>query len=209
MFFTTACSCCARPGPDPCAGCVDAMVVLAESDLGDLDPMLGEVFDRRLALVAYDDTVAQLVAALKFRRVRSAVPWIATAMADRLDAVGERPDVVTWVPASRRGRRRRGYDQGEILGRAVAHRLGVRACALLDRRDRDSQTGRDRAQRLDGPELVARRGRTARLVAGAHVVVIDDVVTTGASLAGAGAAVDDLGPSRLVGLALAHRCFVP
>lgn len=209
MFFTTACSACARPGPDPCAGCVDAMVVLSEADLADLDPVLAGVFDRRLALVAYDDIVAELVAALKFRRVRSAVPWIAAAMADRLDAVGERPDVVTWVPASLGGRRRRGYDQGEVLGRAVARRLDVRACALLGRRDRRSQTGRDRAQRLDGPELVARRGGRACSIAGAHVVVIDDVVTTGASLAGAGVAVDDLGPSRLVGLALAHRCFVP
>jgi predicted amidophosphoribosyltransferase len=185
------------------------MAVLAESDLGDLDPMLGEVFDRRLAVVGYDDTVAALVAALKFRRVRTAVPWMAAAMADRLEAAGERPDVVTWVPASRRGRRRRGYDQGEVLGRAVARRLGVRACALLDRRDSHSQTNRDRAQRLDGPELVARSGRSARAVAGAHVVIVDDVVTTGASLGAAGIAVDDLGPTRLVGLALAHRCFVP
>ena len=64
------------------------MVVLAESDLGDLDPMLAGVFDRRLALVDYDDLVADLVAALKFRRVRSAVPWIAEAMADRLVAAG-------------------------------------------------------------------------------------------------------------------------
>jgi ComF family protein len=209
MFFTTACSCCARPGPDPCAGCVDAMIVLSESDLGDLDPMLAAVFDRRLALVAYDDTVAELVAALKFRRIRSAVPWMATAMADRLDAVGERPDVVTWVPASRRGRRRRGYDQGELLGRAVARRLGVRAAVLLDRRDRHGQTGRDRSQRLDGPELIARRGRSAHVVAGARVVIVDDVVTTGASLAAAAVALDDLGPSRLVAIALAHRCLVP
>ena len=185
------------------------MVVLAESDLGDLDPLLGGVFDRCLALVDYDDTVAELVAALKFRRVRSAVPWIAAAMAGRLIAAGEEPQVVTWVPASRQGRRRRGYDQGEVLARAVARRLGVRACEVLVRRDTHSQTGRDRAQRLDGPELVTRHGRTTRIVAGAHVVVIDDVVTTGASLATAGAAVDDLGPSRLVGLALAHRCFVP
>jgi predicted amidophosphoribosyltransferase len=185
------------------------MVVLAESDLDDLAPMLGDVFDRRLAVVGYDDTVAGLVAALKFRRIRTAVPWIAAAMAGRLDAAGERPDVVTWVPASRRGRRSRGYDQGEVLGRAVARLLGARACALLERRDAHSQTNRDRTQRLGGPELLARRSRQARSVGGAQVVVIDDVVTTGASLAIAGAAVDDLGPSRLVGLALAHRCFVP
>lgn len=183
--------------------------MLAESDLADLDPMLDDVFDRRLAVVGYDDTVAGLVAALKFRRVRTAVPWMAAAMAGRLDAAGERPDLITWVPASRRGRRRRGYDQGEVLGRAVARRLGVCAVALLERRDTHSQTNRDRAQRLDGPALRTRSGRAARAVAGARIVIVDDVVTTGASLGAAGAVVDDLGPARLVGLALAHRCLVP
>ena len=113
------------------------------------------------------------------------------------------------MPASREGRRRRGFDQGEVLARAVASRLGVGCQALLARRDGSNQTGRDRAHRLDWPALVARRGRHARAVAGARVVVVDDVVTTGASLATAGAVLDDLGPSRLVGLALAHRCFDP
>lgn len=185
------------------------MAVLAESDLGDLGPVLGGIFDRCLALVGYDEVVAGLVASLKFRRVRSAVPWIASAMADRLDAAGEQPDVVTWVPASLLGRRHRGYDQGEVVARAVARRVGARAEALLTRRDRSSQLGRDRSRRLDGPVLAPRSGRCRRTVAGASVVIIDDVVTTGASLAAAGVAVDDLGPSRLVGLALAHRCFVP
>lgn len=209
MIFTTSCSCCGRAGPDPCAGCVDAMVVLAAHDLDDLDPLLGEVFDRCLALVDYDDTVAELVAGLKFRRVRSAVGWIAMAMADRLVAAGERLDVVTWVPASRKGRRRRGYDQGEVVARAIARRLGIDSCDLLARRDTHSQVGRARSGRLDGPNLIARSSRRSTSVAGAAVVVIDDVVTTGASLAAAGRALDDLEPARLVALALAHRRFVP
>jgi predicted amidophosphoribosyltransferase len=185
------------------------MAVLAERDLCDLDPMLSGVYDRHLALVAYDDIVAPLVASLKFRRVRSAVPWIADAMVHRLTAAGEHPGVVTWVPASRRGRRRRGYDQGEVLARAVAHRLGAGAHRLLVRRDTHNQTGHDRAQRLDGPRLVVSRHPVARTIAGARVLVVDDVVTTGASFAAAGMALGDLAPARLVAVALAHRCLLP
>ena len=51
------------------------------------------------------------------------------------------PDVVTWVPTTRRRRMERGYDQAELLARSVARYLGVRArpvvrtiaqCALTD-----------------------------------------------------------------------------
>ena len=101
---------------------------------------------------------------------------LARAMARRVRH--ERVDVVTWAPTSARRRRRRGYDQAELLARAVAWRLGVPCRRLLRRVDdpRGPQTGRTRAERLAGPTFVARRR-----VRGV-VLVVDDVVTTGATL---------------------------
>ena len=88
-----------------------------------------------------------------------------------------RPDVVTWVPASRLQARRRGYDQGRELAVAVARPLGTRALPLLARAGREAQAHRTRADRLAGPTL---RGR-ARCPP--RVLLVDDVATTGASLA--------------------------
>jgi hypothetical protein len=89
-------------------------------------------------------------------------------------------DVLTWAPTGAARRRRRGYDQAELLARAVGRRLGVRARRLLVRvGDHAAQTGRSRQQRLVGPTFVA-IGRVPH-----RVLVIDDVVTTGATFAAA------------------------
>lgn len=105
---------------------------------------------------------------------------------------------VAWVPASRAGRRNRGYDQGRLLAKAAASEITrlpgsggrVRAEALLTRADRHSQTGHSRLQRSVGPDL-----RWSGRDAPAAVVLIDDVVTTGSSLR---AAVDVLNSNGVV-----------
>lgn len=93
-------------------------------------------------------------------------------------------DVVTWAPTSRRRRRRRGFDQAELVARRVALQLGVPCRRLLERDGSSAaQTGLDRIGRLDGPIFRARPN-----LRGKRVLVIDDVVTTGSTLRSADAA---------------------
>jgi predicted amidophosphoribosyltransferase len=88
-------------------------------------------------------------------------------------------DVVTWAPTAPGRRRARGYDQAEVLARAVARALGVPARGLLRRTDRAGpQTGRRRAERLARAPTFAVAARRVP----ARVLVVDDVVTTGATL---------------------------
>jgi len=122
------------------------------------------------------------VLAMKYGNAKPVVRSLASAMARR--ARRHEVDVVTWAPTSVGRRRRRGYDQAELLARAVAWRLGVPCRRLLTRVEdgSDPQTGRTRQERLVGPSFVARRR-----VRGA-VLLVDDVVTTGATLRSAEAA---------------------
>jgi predicted amidophosphoribosyltransferase len=125
---------------------------------------------------AFDGVGRRLVLALKYANGRSLVRPIAQAMA-RLVPRGS-VDVVTWAPTSAAHRRERGFDQAELLARAVARRLGVPCRGLLVRATSSPpQTGRSRAERLVGPAFTA-RGRRTR----GRVLVVDDVVTTGATL---------------------------
>jgi predicted amidophosphoribosyltransferase len=152
--------------------------------------------DGTWALVAYDGVGRELVRSLKFTNRRAAVGPLARAMADLVEV---RPDLVTWVPATPGHRRARGYDQGQVLARRCAVALDAPARRLLGRgRDR-SQTGLSRAERLAGPAL------RARGPAAGTVLVVDDVVTTGASLRAAADALRAAGAARVLGLALAAR----
>ncbi|MBL8777944.1 MAG: ribosome-associated translation inhibitor RaiA [Acidimicrobiales bacterium] len=127
----------------------------------------------------------ELVARTKYRNARSAVGWLAWAMASTIDGgsidVGA-IDVVTWAPTTPERRRERGFDQAELLARAVARHLGRPCRRLLRRAPGPAQTGRSRAERHH--EVVLRAvGRPSR-----RVLVVDDVATTGATLTAVAAA---------------------
>jgi predicted amidophosphoribosyltransferase len=125
------------------------------------------------AIIAYEGAGRELLARLKYRDARQAVGPLADALAAR--AAGP-IDAVTWIPTTDHRRRERGFDQAELLARAVARRLGRPCRRLLRRVGDDHQTGRTRSERLQGPNLVA-VGVPPR-----NVLLIDDVVTTGATM---------------------------
>jgi predicted amidophosphoribosyltransferase len=106
--------------------------------------------------------------------------------------------VVTWAPTSRVRHRQRGFDPAEVLARAVARRLRARCLGLLARRPGPPQTGLDAVARRRGPQYVARR------VAPSRVLLIDDVATTGATLAAAARALRTSGAHTVVALTAAR-----
>jgi predicted amidophosphoribosyltransferase len=155
-----------------------------------------EGVDRLWALLAYDGAARALVGAFKYRHRRSIVDALAPAMAALVEP---RFDVVTWLPATPAHRRSRGYDQARLLALGVAHSLGLPAARLLQRRRGPPQTGRPALERAEGPALVARR-----VPAGSRVLLVDDVVTTGASMRAAALALLTGGAARVSGVALAR-----
>jgi predicted amidophosphoribosyltransferase len=147
------------------------------------------------ALVAYNGAGRVLVANLKYRSARAIVGVLADGLVQLAPAGVQ---AVTWAPTSGERRRRRGFDQAELLARALARRLGVPARRLLIRRPgAGAQTGQGRDQRLVGPSFVAVGAIPPR------VLVVDDVVTTGATMAAACTALRVAGAHRVWPLAVA------
>jgi predicted amidophosphoribosyltransferase len=129
------------------------------------------------ALLAYDGVGRELVARVKYRRAHAAVGWLADGMACLVGPPV--PEVVTWAPTTPRRRRERGFDHAELLARRVARVLQRPAVRLLARPDGPAQTGRPAAERRSGP------GFDPVGMSPSAVLVIDDVATTGATLAAA------------------------
>ena len=131
---------------------------------------------------------------------------VGEALAAALAALGPPPaDAVTWVPLAPRRRAERGFDQARVLARALARRLALPAPAYLRRtKATGPQARRSRAERLeamvDAFRPVPRRGVPAR------VLLVDDVLTTGATAAACAGALRDAG-ARSVFLLTACRSF--
>ena len=129
------------------------------------------------ALLRYDDEARALLTGLKNGQRRDLVGWLADGLVAALPRPG--PAVVTWAPTGAARRRARGFDQAELLARALARRWGLPCRGLLRRLPGPPQAGRTAAARRTNPRFEGPR-RSAPVV-----LLVDDVATTGATLSAA------------------------
>ncbi|CAN5691557.1 ComF family protein [soil metagenome] len=134
------------------------------------------------APLGYDGPARAMVAALKFRGAAG----LSRTMAAQIAAVAPPGwldgGVLVPVPLHATRLRRRGFNQAELLAAGLADRTGLGVSDCLERRGRGTtQVGRGRGQRAEAIEGAVAT-RPGALVP-ARAIVVDDVVTTGATLA--------------------------
>jgi ComF family protein len=144
--------------------------------------------------VVYEGVAKELTWKLKFAGAQSAARYMARCM---VQGLSDEPGVlIVPVPTATSRVRQRGYDQAVLIAREVARQTGLHYAACLARGTQTHQVGSGREQRLR--QLAgAFRVSQPRLVQGAHIILIDDVLTTGATLEAAAATLQAAGSRQI------------
>lgn len=185
----------------------EALIVreLAESDMRGMY-MLQSVNDIR-ALSRYTDTrIRALIHEAKFHGNTKAFSLLSVLVRTYLEKSSVQIDIVVPIPLSRARMRARGYNQVfEVLRATQSHipNMVIATDILMRTRDTRPQTELPRNERL--VNVSDAFGVTHEdKITGKHILVIDDVSTTGATLLAAKAALQGYAPASITCVALAH-----
>lgn len=153
------------------------------------------------AATRYEGYAKQLIWKLKFERAQAGAGAAAELMASRLNI----PEglIIVPLPTSTNRVRRRGYDQTVLIARRLAKRYGLRNETMLMRLGQQQQHTARRAQRLSqlSHAFVAPWPDKAW---GKHILLIDDVITTGATLEAAARVLKAAGAKRVSAIVFAQ-----
>ncbi len=139
--------------------------------------------DSWAAIWYYEKNIRQSILRFKFRRARHYADVYGRLLAMRLlQLYPEGFDVLTWVPISRARRFTRGYDQVELLARAVGRELGMKPIkALKKMRNNRPQSGISGQAQRRANVLGVYRVISPAQVQGKRILLLDDIITTGAT----------------------------
>lgn len=142
----------------------------------------------------YEAVAKEIVWKLKFAGAQEAAKVMATRMVPLLEV--PLTAVFVPVPTATSRVRRRGYDQAALLARELARQTKRPAAPCLVRTGQQHQVGARRQQRLR-QLATAFRAKNSSTVRDGHVILVDDVVTTGATLEAAAAVIMAAGAKRV------------
>ena len=134
------------------------------------------------AVWMYEGNVRRSIHRSKFNGARHYADAYGRLLAMRILRDLRPADVITWVPISRQRLRKRGYDQVELLARAVGGELGIPTVKLLEKfRDNRANSGLKTPAERRANVLGVYKVPEGADIRGKRVLLLDDIVTTGAT----------------------------
>lgn len=161
--------------------------------------------DVSLSPLWYRDGVREAVHRYKFNYGCMHSQLLGTLMAQCLqDRWSEPMDAIVWVPLSKKHRRKRGYDQAELLALRVGELTGIPVMSGLEKiRNTATQSRIEKPAERRANVLGAYRVKEGVELTGKRVVLVDDVVTSGATLAECASCLRMAGAESVIALTFA------
>ena len=210
LALPAACAGCGREGPAMCSECAPALDVRLSAEPGVPVGLPADIPAPLLQLEwcsPFTGVTRRALHALKYDGERRIAPFVGAAVARRWARAGVAGDILVPVPASPDRVRDRGYDQAALIAHEAGRRLRVPVLDALERtRATTAQFDLDRRERATNLERAFHVRELARPdIEGRWVVLIDDVVTTGATLAACATALIEAGAGAVSAIAGARE----
>lgn len=211
LALPAECAGCGREGEALCMECRPALDARLEAEPGVPVGLPADIPPPLLQLewcAPFTGVSRRALHSLKYDGERRLAPILGAAVARRWARAGAAGDALVPVPASPDRVRERGYDQASLIAVAAARRLGIPVVHALARtRVTAAQFDLDRTARrsnLGGAFRIADEA-TAATLRGRWVVLVDDVVTTGATLAACAMTLLEAGALAVSAIAVARE----
>jgi len=210
LLLPPACAGCGRYGAVLCRTCTGRLRPAArESDrflAADPGIVIGDALEVALAAFAYGGPLRRALAGLKYggaARVAAPLGQCAATALSKVTVLA-REAVLVPVPVHVERQRQRGYNQAALLALALGRQSGMRVIDVLERQRATTQQHRlDRAARLRNlrAAFAVKPGRDPPAVA----ILVDDILTTSATLEACAAVLRAAGTQRVLGFAIARE----
>ena len=159
-------------------------------------------FEKCFYPFTYQGVNSTLIKKLKFGQVKAAALPLAQAMGKSLDDFDEKIDALVPIPLYITRKRKRGFNQAEVLGKELEKITGIPLVhGLIRKKNTSPQTKLNKKQRKENVEE-AFEGEV--VVKGKTLLLIDDVITTGATAIAAAKALKAMGIKKVYLLTAAH-----
>jgi ComF family protein len=196
LIYPPCCFHCARVDTPWCSRCQQLLeaapvVVIDRSPSPDL---------RFAATGTHEDILQSAVQGLKYGGLRHLAQPLGLRLANALQHLDWSIDVIAPVPLGEKRQRERRYNQAELLAKSLTEYTSI-SCqphAVMRRRETRSQVGLNRQERLEN--MVEAFEADPKQIAGCNLLIIDDVLTTGATLSACVEAARSAGARAVYGM---------
>jgi len=161
-----------------------------EQELPQFDeaPRSVQYFEKCAASFYYEGNIRSAILRFKFHGMSSYADQFAEWMAERVRSeLDGKYDLVSWVPCSKRRQWERGFDQAELLAKALAEQLHMPCVQTLKKiRHTPKQSRMPNAARRRANVLGAYKAIDPEAISGKRILLVDDVLTTNATMSECG-----------------------